>query len=129
MNGSTKNGFIVFICGSDNNTKDTADLPIPNTEEESDDDSIDLEDDDFASFLNDAKVAKIYRDKVYYPFIDEIQNEYYDMHLDEDGAIPDVYTAVSWMDGYHGQLSMTTQEKVLEIEKKKKIITCKHSAA
>ena len=33
------------------------------------------------------------------------------------------------MDGCHGQLSMTTQEKVLEIEKNKKIIICKHSAA
>ena len=33
------------------------------------------------------------------------------------------------MDGCHGQLNMTTQESVLDHEKKLKITSCKHSAA
>ena len=43
--------------------------------------------------------------------------------------IPDNLTAVSWMDGCHGQLKLTTTETVMKTEKKLKIVTCKHSAA
>ena len=47
----------------------------------------------------------------------------------EGEEVPDAYTAVSWMDGCHGQLSMITKENVLDFEKDMKIISNKHSAA
>ena len=47
----------------------------------------------------------------------------------EGEDIPSSYTAVSWMDGCHGQLNMITKEKVLDVEKGLKIISCKQSAA
>ena len=119
INRSTKNGYIVFICGSDQINKVSDNPPNDNVNEESDDESIDLSDGDNVTYFNDSKVAKLYTDKVYYPFIDKIRREFNGMPADADGIIPDVYTAVSGMDGCYGQLRMTTQEQVLKTEKKK----------
>ena len=47
----------------------------------------------------------------------------------EDEPIPDNLQAISWMDGCHGQLHLTTQEDVLEFEKYLKVTACKQSAA
>ena len=118
QNGSKEIGFIVFIRGSDPTNepiiKDTGDV------------SIDPE----TYYSKDAKVAKIYREKVYYPLIKDIRENYYMMpEQTEEDDIPAAYTAVSWMDGCHGQLSLITKEKVLDHEKNLKIISCKHSAA
>ena len=49
--------------------------------------------------------------------------------MKNDGHIPDNLTAVSWMDGCHGQLKLITTEDVLNVEKNLKIVSCKHSAA
>ena len=118
QNGSKEIGFIVFVRGNDPTYEPIYD--------ESDDTVVD----DPTYYSKDAKVAKIYRDKVYYPLIEDIRRNYYMMPEPIDGEeIPPAYTAVSWMDGCHGQLSLITKEQVLDHEKNLKIISCKHSAA
>ena len=119
QNGSKEIGFIVFVRGSDPTYE-------RNAEYVDDEDSVE----DNTYFSKDAKIAKLYRDKVFYPLIEDIRRNYYMMpELQEGEEVPSSYTAVSWMDGCHGQLSMTTQEDVLKLEKSLKIISCKHSAA
>ena len=49
--------------------------------------------------------------------------------MENNGHIPDNLTAVSWMDGCHGQLKLITTEDVMKTEKELKIVSCKHSAA
>ena len=51
------------------------------------------------------------------------------MSEDKDTVIPDNLTAISWMDGCHGQLKLITTEEVMNEEKNLNIISCKHSAA
>jgi hypothetical protein len=75
----------------------------------------------------EARVAKIYRKEVYYPFIKQIRTNDYQMN--EKESIPDNLTVVSWMDGCHGQLKLIMTEAVLKNKKKLKIISNKHSAA
>ena len=120
QNGSTQIGYIVFVRGSSPTNE-----PIYDNESDSDEDM------DQTYYSKDAKVAKMYRELVFYPLIDEIRTNYYMMPQPKEGEeIPDSYTAVSWMDGCHdGQLNMITKEKVLDVEKEKKIISCKQSAA
>ena len=119
QNGSQEKGFIVFVRGA-TQTVDSID-----NSNNQDDDFNDLQ-----QFSKDAKIAKLYREKVFYPFVEDIRKNYYLMP-DPVGEeeIPSSYTAISWMDGCHGQLNMTTQESVLDTEKKLKITSCKHSAA
>ena len=128
MNGNTQNGFLVFVRGSQDVVQVTTtsdDLPDEEVNQQNDDISLD----EIPTNSKDSKIAKIYREEVYYPFIQDIRKNYYDMPDLPDGEVPEAYTAVSWMDGCHGQLKLTTQENVLDDEKNKKIITCKHSAA
>jgi hypothetical protein len=63
------------------------------------------------SLSKESRVAKIYWEMVYYPFIEKIRKNNYNMETD-DGSIPDNLTAVSWMDGCHGQLKLITTEDV-----------------
>ena len=121
VNGSMEEGFVVFICGKYETVDEREeasqsaviqpptqnDLPKPLSKE--------------------SRVAKLYREEVYYPFIKRIRMHHYDMP--DTVHIPDNLTAVSWMDGCHGQLKLTTTENVLDTEKNLKIITNKHSAA
>ena len=58
-----------------------------------------------------------------------ILTAYYEMSEKEDEPIPDNLQAISWMDGCHVQLHLTTQEDVLEFEKYLKVTACKQSAA
>ena len=78
----------MFILGSD----PTYGEPVY---DESDDGVIDDETYD----SKDAKVAKIYQDKVYYPLIEDIHKNYYMMPEPKyDEEITAAYTVVSWMD-------------------------------
>jgi hypothetical protein len=81
-----------------------------------------------SSLSKESRVAKIYRTNVYHPFIQRIRKNHYDMESDNN-EIPDNLTAVSWMDGCHGQLKLITTEDILKKEKELKIVSCKHSAA
>ena len=137
--GTNKEGFIVFIRGKyetnddieDNNDNNTN---TPCTESSIDTSNINIQSstqaDTYRSsgMSKESRVAKIYRELVYYPFIQGIRVDDYDMDPDST-EIPTNLTAVSWMDGCHGQLKLTTTETVLKKEEKLNIITCKHSAA
>ena len=80
-----------------------------------------------ANLSKESRVAKIYREYVYYPFIERIRKNNYNMENTQN--IPTNLTAVSWMDGCHGQLKLITTEDILNKEKDLKIVSCKHSAA
>ena len=115
QNGSKQKGFICFIRGADSSY-------LPDDEDNTDPDA--------TFYSKDAKIAKLYREKVYYPFIHDIRTNYYLMPEPREGeAVPSEYTAISWMDGCHGQLNMTTNESVLDKEAKLGIVSCKQSAA
>ena len=114
-------GFVVFICGK---------YETVNEREEASQSAViqpPTQNDLPKPLSKESRVAKLYREEVYYPFIKRIQMHHYDMP--DTVHIPDNLTAVSWMDGCHGQLKLTTTENVLDTEKNLKIITNKHSAA
>ena len=125
VTGSMQEGFILFIRGK---------YETPEQREHEQNTSQSIEDaTDITEYNNqllskESRVAKIYREQVYYPFIRDIRTNDYDMSTSTT-TIPSNLTAVSWMDGCHGQLKLTTSESVLDTEKNLKIITCKHSAA
>jgi hypothetical protein len=75
----------------------------------------------------EARVAKLYRELVYYPLIEGIRISYYGH--DPKSEVPENLRAVSWMDGCLGQLHLTTREDVLDYENGRKITACKQSAA
>jgi len=75
----------------------------------------------------EARVSQIYREKVYYPFINGIRMN--DYGWDGIGEVPDSLRAVSWMDGANGQMSLTTSEDSLDKDSERNIRLCKHSAA
>ena len=113
LNDSTQDGFILFVCGSQETL-----TPVSISDEDLPDvDGNGESIDDLTHHSKDSKIAKIYRDQVYYPFIEDIRNNYDVMPQHANGEIPDAYTAVSWMDGCHGQLKLTTEENVLDSEK------------
>ena len=150
--GTMKEGFIVFIRGkyenneegkseqtnlnpnsSNNDTNDDDDISSEDSSISNDDVSPDKSDLDSQSYQDssvskESRVAKIYRELVYYPFIRDIRVDEYDMDP-KTKAIPSNLNAVSWMDGCHGQLKLIMTEKVLDTEKDLKIISCKCSVA
>ena len=87
--------------------------------------------DDGRTVSKEARLTKIYRDLVYYPFIDNIRKDTYgwDGQMDDDGNVPDYLTAVGWMDGANGQMSLITSEECLKEDDKRGIRICKHCAA
>ena len=123
VNGSTDDGFVVFIRGKYERTDDAE--PSNQHSPESEDPT---QKDQTITLSKESRVAKIYRDNVYYPFIKKIRIDHYEMDETQEG-VPENLTAVSWMDGCHGQLKLTTTEDVMKTEKELKIITNKHSAA
>jgi hypothetical protein len=157
INGSLQEGLVVFIRGKYENATNVEDSNSESSLTQSDDTassvtkqgpsmSSSTQSDDCESSSTqsgnsrdndvecsvpvqskEARVAKIYREEVYYPFIKQIRTNDYQMN--EKESIPDNLTAVSWMDGCHGQLKLIMTEAVLKNKKKLKIISNKHSAA
>ena len=133
QNGSMDPGYICFIRGK-YDTKKTA-------EDQHDKDVSDKNDENAYEHVDkkartkppskEARVAKLYRETVYYPFIHSIRTKHYGMDDSkiDDVEVPASLTAVCWMDGCYGQLNLTTREDVLETEAKLKITCNKHSAA
>ena len=147
MTGSTENGYIIFVrgqfktVGEDATGESSSPLQTSSPEYVVDIDdghAVDINptsqtstsqsNDDTLFLSKESRVAKLYRELVYYPFIKKIRTEEYDMPNDLQ-EIPSNLTAVSWMDGCHGQLKLTTMEDVLKVKDKLKIVTCKHGAA
>ena len=125
VNGSMDDGFVVFIRGKFETVSEREDL----SHQDDTNTQTPTQNDIPSPLSKESRVAEIYRNKVYYPFIKRIRTDHYEMSNDNSTKIPDNLTAVSWMDGCRGQLKLTTTEKVLETEKALKIITNKHSAA
>ena len=125
QNGSTKEGYILFIRGNyePKINSDNTDEGLEENDKDSKDENT------FRMPSKESRVAQIYREMVYYNFLQEIRTEYYQMDDKPNAPIPDNLTAVCWMDGCYGQLKLTTNEDVLKEEHKKKIICNKHSAA
>lgn len=79
----------------------------------------------------ESRVASLYRQEVFYPFVERIRKTMYDWEpCTESESVPDNLRVVSWMDGCYGQLKLITQEQFMkEHEDRLKITICKHSAA
>ena len=106
-------GYICFVRGK-GEIDTTPDLP----------ETVEEDDDDHLSILSkESRVAKIYRERVYHPFITKLRQIYYNYEENEDEPVPDWLTAVSWMDGANAQLKLMTTETCLEKEQKMKIVT------
>ena len=78
-------------------------------------------------FSRESRIAHLYREKVYHPFIKKLRCMEYGH--EPNTAIPDWMQAVSWLDGAGGQLTYITQENNLIREDDMKVTVCKHSAA
>ena len=129
MTGSTQEGFLVFIRGNyEPNDEVEVEVQVEDTSP-----STDLPnqgpDPSPPKMCKEAQVAKLYKELVYYPLIHHIRKAFYDMNDDDDYEIPENLQAISWMDGCHGQLYLTTQEDMMKLEAKLKIICNKQSAA
>ena len=110
-------GFLTFIKGSgkynnnmsENNETGTANESAPVISKES-------------------KIAQLYRQKVFYPFIEHVRKTKY--NYEGNGTdIPEHLRCVSWMDGCNSQLRLITSEENMMCERERKITCCKHSAA
>ena len=117
INGSMEEGLVLFIRGKYNNPMD-----------EDDTNNIDPNESNLNLPCKEARVAKIYREKIYYPLIKDIRVNHYNMDPNTE-VIPDNLRAISWMDGCHGQLKLITIEGVLDKEKNLNIVSDKHSPA
>ena len=118
-------GFISFVRGKVDEKGNLVD-----EHEEMSMDIMDSENNE-RTISKEARITKIYRDLVYYPFIDKIRRDTYgwDGEMDKNGHVPDYLTAVGWMDGANGQMSLTTGEESLKQDDERAIRQCKHSAA
>ena len=115
-------GYVTFVRGGDENQRSQS-----NSENE------DVEMQEFTTIPNsceskESRIAQLYREKVYYPFIKHIRVSKYCMDKDTE-TIPDSLTAISWMDGANGQIRKITSIQSLMKDEKLKIKTCKHSAS
>ena len=80
------------------------------------------------TYSKESKIAQLYQEKVYYPFINCIRRKKYNYNGDIDD-IPSYLQCVSWMDGCNSQLRLITSEENMKREMKMRIVCCKHSAA
>ena len=122
QNGSEQNGYVVFIRGKFHTVEEV---------EEQNNFNMNLPDDLLTpppkKMSKEARVAKLYRELVYYPFIRDIRlKSGLDPH---DNEIPENLRAISWMDGCLGQLHLMSQETVLDAEFLLKITANKQSPA
>ena len=103
-------GFVSFVRGKVDETGNLVD------EQETINTDITNSEDNERTISKEARITKIYRDLVYYPFIDKIRRDTYgwDGEMDFNGNVPDYLTAVGWVDGANGQMSLTTGEESLK---------------
>lgn len=122
-NGSQENGFVVFIRGNFQTVEEAE------AENNAQREHLPQDGDTYTQkkMSKEARVAKLYRELVYYPFIENIRVAYYGHDPKRD--VPENLRLISWMDGCLGQLHLTTREDVLNFENGLKITTCKQSAA
>ena len=126
---SKKEGYIVFVRGKFDVGKEN-----DNSINDCDNNEVELTSDDIEDTTNqdisvskESRVADLYRTYVYHPFIKDVRVTQYGWS--GEGPIPRHLTAVSWMDGAHGQLKRITTEENLKKEEELLITLGKHSAA
>ena len=127
QNGSMDKGYICFIRGKYDGKK-----KMPEGDLVSEENDIDEEESSDIHGSKEARVAQLYRNTIYYPFIHNIRTKHYkmpDTTMSGGSEVPTNLTAACWMDSCYGQLNLTTREDVLEKEAKMKIVCNKHSAA
>jgi hypothetical protein len=110
QNNDETKGLLVFVRGNVDVEKET----------------FTSDDQDKQVFSKDAQIAKLYRQHIYYPFI-ERQRKWLGHTKTHD--VPDYLRAVSWQDGCDGQLKLVTSEDSLEEDVRRNIMACKQSAA
>ena len=126
--GSTEKGYICFIRGKyDPNANEGNENIVSVDEDANENESIETSEDTQPA-SKESRVAQLYRDTVYYPFIHSIRTNNYRMDENTE-EIPTNLSAVCWMDGCYGQLNLLTREEVLKKEAELKIVCNKHSAA
>ena len=119
-------GFITFVRGGDKKTNCEDSSNVMNNE--NDDNTPITSINVGETFSKESRVAQMYREKVYYPFIAKIRQDKYQWNGDIDN-IPNHLRAVSWMDGCASQIKLITSEENMLMEKKLKITCNKHSAS
>ena len=124
QNGSEEVGFVVFIRGKFQ-THEEVEAENQRNNNLPDDDTNILQPP--KNMSKEARVAKLYRELVYYPFIRDIRIK---SGLDpKTKDILENLRAVSWIDGCLGQLHLMGQETVLDTEDLLKITANKQSPA
>ena len=113
-NADDTNGLIMFVRGNVDVDNETF------TQDENDDDE------DKQPFSKDACIAKLYREHIYYPFI-ERQRKW--LGHNESYNVLDFMRVVAWQEGCDGQLKLVTSEESLDEDERKSIVACKQSAA
>ena len=108
----------MFVRGKDNDarnehTQDSNEVELQETVNENDSNS-DVTDSDVI-LTKEGRVAKLYRELVYRPFIDCIRKE--DYGWDGNGEVPEYLQAVSWQDGAIGQIKCLTSRSSLDEDK------------
>ena len=111
---STGKGFLTFVKGNYEENDE-----VSNTDHTQEGNNNDVP-------SKEARVAKIYQEKVFYPFIQHIRKVKYGLTNDNVEDIPDNLTAVAWMDGANAQIKLITGEESLRNEEKLKIRRNKH---
>ena len=117
QNGSEEKGYIVFIRGRFKTVEE-------HEQESEQSDTLPDATSSNKPLLKEARVAQLYRQLVYYPFIRDIRLKC-GMNPDPKAVVPENLHAVSWMDGCLGQLHLITNETVLDAEALLKITTNK----
>ena len=125
---SEGSGIVVFVKGGDHRKEQVEDEFNADSATNTNNRSSSSTESTRISTSKESKVAQLYKQEVYYPFIKKICKDKYNFD-EEDSEIPNHLRAVSWMDGCASQLKLITSDSNMQVEKKLKITCCKHSAS
>ena len=120
-------GYLTFVKGSGEYNSNN-EVEVSNSNLNRNNENTISANDTQRTFSKESRIAQLYREKVFYPFISHIRKTKYGYDGDLQ-SIPDYLQCVSWMDGCNSQLKLITSEENMEKEKMRKIVCCKHSAA
>ena len=120
-------GYLTFVKGS-GEYNSTSEVEVSNSSQNEMNVNVTGADDSRRTFSKESRIAQLYREKVFYPFITHIRKTKYGYDGDIQST-PDYLQCVSWMDGCNSQLKLITSEENMKNEKMRKIVCCKHSAA
>ena len=117
-------GVLVLVRGKGGSENNTREESSNETSNENQSEALPMSQ---APPCKEARVAQLYRDRIYYPYITDIRKHVYGW--DGVSEVPNHLRAISWMDGANGQMKTITDEKSLNEDETFKLTQCKHSAA